>query len=439
MRSLTGRGVQYTCSVVVRPAILPLSALRARVNLGAALLGALTALGTAAPVTINAQNSTDRIVAIGDIHGAGERLTTLLQQSGLIDGERRWTGGATTFVQTGDFTDRGPDVREVMDLLMRVEEVSQESGGQVRVLLGNHETMNLTANVRDATDVIFASFASDEAEQLRDEAYQTYVEQASRRRKTLGRPVPDLLPRDEWMRTHPVGFLEYMDAMGPDGYYGQWLRRKPIATVVGDTVFLHGGLAPTLEAGSIEAIIDQARKELALFDRYRDHLVEQDIILPFSTFQEIFTAVALELNAWINRLAPGPPAPDRPPPALSPEEREHLAILIDLQTINGWSIVDPAGPLWFRGFARWSEEEGNEAIGGVLKRFGVKRAVVGHSVTADRRVDRRFGGRVFLIDTGMLEGAYRGRASAVEFLDGRVTAIYPGERIPFDVGTPSVK
>ena len=90
------------------------------------------------------------------------------------------------------------------------------------------------------------------------------------------------------------------------------------------------------------------------------------------------------------------------------------------------------GPLWFRGFAEWTDMDADAVIGDVLERFGVARAVVGHSVTTSRRITGRFGERVFLIDTGMLESAYRGRASALELLDGRVTAIYPDERVVLD-------
>ena len=108
----------------------------------------------------------------------------------MIDRERRWTGGTATLVQTGDFTDRGAQVREVMDLLMQLEDSARGEGGQVRVLLGNHETMNVTADVRDVTAAIFASFASSEADQRREDAYRRYVEHAARRRGDLGRPLP---------------------------------------------------------------------------------------------------------------------------------------------------------------------------------------------------------------------------------------------------------
>ena len=405
----------------------------ARVANAAAMLLVLTGAGTSAPA--EAQPS-GRVVAIGDIHGASDRLHRILRQSRVMDRERRWTGGTATLVQTGDFTDRGAQVREVMDLLMRLEDSAPDGGGQVRVLLGNHETMNLTADVRDVTAAIFASFASTGADQRREDAYRRYVEHAARRRADLGRPLPGLLLRDEWMRAHPVGFIEYMEAMGPDGRYGRWLRDKPIATVVGDTVFLHGGLSPDLEASSVDGLNDAARKEIKRFDRHRRHLIDTGIILPFSTLEEIFAAVALEVLAWNDRLSPGPREPHRSPPSVTREESAHLDVLMDLRTIASWSIVDPDGPLWFRGFAQWSDEDGAAIIGDLLSRFGVTRAVVGHSVTASRRITGRFGQKVFLIDTGMLEGVYQGRDSALELLDGRVTAIYPGERVPLDVHPP---
>ena len=432
---------QYTHRVVLVAGVFAFPTARARRRVGRIVGAILLAwlVGTGAEAPVRTQAGRGRVIAVGDIHGAADRLTTLLQQSDLVDDQGRWIGGTATIVQTGDFTDRGPQVRDVMDLLRQIEESAMEADGEVRVLLGNHETMNLTANVRDATDAIFASFASNEAERRREQAYERYLEHAARRWEALGRPVPALQSRDEWMTTHPPGFVEYMEEMSPDGEYGRWLRQKPIATVVDDTIFVHGGLAPELVAESVDALNDTARQEIARFDAYRRHLVDRGIIMPFSTFQEIFVAATLELNAWIDRLFPGPPAPDRPPPSLTAEDRTHLDLLIDLQTIDTWSIIDSEGPVWFRGFARWSEEQGNDTIGGVLARYGVTRAVVEHSVTASRRITGRFGDRVILIDTGMLEAAYRGRASALEFLDGRITAIYVDERVPLglDPTTPS--
>src|SRR5687768_14771089 len=53
------------------------------------------------------KSAAPRIVAVGDVHGAGPGLAQILQAAGLIDGSRRWTGGTARLVQTGDFLDRG--------------------------------------------------------------------------------------------------------------------------------------------------------------------------------------------------------------------------------------------------------------------------------------------------------------------------------------------
>ena len=43
-----------------------------------------------------------RIVVVGDIHGAGTNLAGILQAAGLIDAQRKWSGGTARLVQTGD-------------------------------------------------------------------------------------------------------------------------------------------------------------------------------------------------------------------------------------------------------------------------------------------------------------------------------------------------
>src|SRR5690349_1766149 len=107
-----------------------------RLRLASALLAALVGLAPAAAPP-------SRIVAIGDVHGAGEAFVSILQRVGLIDAQKRWSGGTAVLVQTGDLLDRGQDVRQVMDLLMALESQAEAAGGRVQALLGNHEVMNL--------------------------------------------------------------------------------------------------------------------------------------------------------------------------------------------------------------------------------------------------------------------------------------------------------
>lgn len=74
----------------------------------------------------------DRIIAIGDIHGHAQALAALLR---LIDLQP-----TDTLVTLGDYVDRGPDSKGVLDQLIGLE-------GQCHLvpLMGNHEEMMLGA------------------------------------------------------------------------------------------------------------------------------------------------------------------------------------------------------------------------------------------------------------------------------------------------------
>jgi len=53
-------------------------------------------------------------------------------------------------------------------------------------------------------------------------------------------PVYQPEAKDAWMAAHPPGAIEYVEAIGPKERYGKWLRSRPAAVRVGDTVFVHG-------------------------------------------------------------------------------------------------------------------------------------------------------------------------------------------------------
>src|SRR5262249_50899462 len=101
--------------------------------------------------------------AIGDIHGDFDAFVGILGQARLIDPAQRWSGGNATLVQTGDFLDRGPKARAVMDLLMALQKDAPKQGGKIIVLMGNHEAMNVYGDLRYVSEADYASFADDRA------------------------------------------------------------------------------------------------------------------------------------------------------------------------------------------------------------------------------------------------------------------------------------
>jgi hypothetical protein len=346
-----------------------------------------------------------RVVAIGDVHGAGSAFFSILQRAGLIDAARHWSGGNAVLVQTGDVMDRGPDVRMLLDFLLVLEREARASGGRVVRLLGNHEIMNMVGHTRDATPEIFAAWADARSEARRERAFADA-------RKLAG----GSLDQTAWLAAHPPGYVEYREAFGPNGRYGRSLRLQPAVVKIDDTIFMHAGIAPAPDR-SIEAINAQVRVELEAWDAGVRWLGERKLVLPFSTMAEIIAAAEAEFRRIALR---------REANTSTREDPAALLVLYHVVSIRQSGLFTADGPMWFRGYASWTDEEGAPRLAALLKRFSVKRFVTGHTVQDDGRIRVRFDGGAWLIDTGMLGGRYYpgGRPSALEIVGERVTPVY---------------
>lgn len=319
-----------------------------------------------------------RIVAIGDIHGAYEAFTGMLRATGLIDEQNRWIGGKAVLVQTGDLVDRGAGVKQVLDLVMALEAQASRAGGRVEVLLGNHEVMNLAGNTRDATDEIFAAFG---------------------------------------------GYGPYRQAFGPDGRYGRWLRSKPAAAVVEGTLFMHAGLSPDDPAKSVKDINQRVRADIKAWDDGVRWLERKKLVEPGAAMKEVITAAEAQVVAIQAKKDAG---------TLTDDDIQAARTLLPVVQILSSSLFAADGPMWFRGYATWTEGEGAPLAAALRKRLGVKRIVSGHSTVKSGRITARFDGTVFLIDTGTLGAPTypTGRPSALEITGDTATAVYAGERVP---------
>ncbi|WNH51378.1 metallophosphoesterase [Stenotrophomonas oahuensis] len=140
-----------------------------------------------------------RIVALSDIHGQYGLLVQLLRAHHVIDDQDRWSLGTATLVVAGDVFDRGPQVTEAFWLLYSLQQQAADAGGAVHFVLGNHETMVLYRDLRYVNP--------------------KYLKSA----RLLGRTYPGLY--------------------AADSVIGQWLRTRPALLQIGDTLFLHGGIA----------------------------------------------------------------------------------------------------------------------------------------------------------------------------------------------------
>lgn len=391
-----------------------------------ALVLVVSLLSGGAPLTGQART---RLVAIGDIHGSIDGFKSILRSAGLADASGKWTGGRAQLVQTGDYTDRGEGTRAVLDLLMALEPQARSAGGRAIVLLGNHEVMNLIGETRDVTREIYATFADANSEKRRNDAWQQYARLAELK-KEKGEPVPGVYAqtREAWLTTHPPGYVEYKDAMSPRGKYGQWLRGKPIVTMVDGNIFMHAGIPPASAPAKLDDLNDQARAEVRRLDQFLDRLINLKLATRDFSLNEVLQVASSEIGLANARIA-----------AAKAEGKEldrgqlNIPLLMEAQEIlkiDTWLVVHPEGALWYRGLATEKDDPSGGPFAALLTKYGAKRFVTGHTPQSSRSITMRFGGRALLIDTGMLATVYKGRASALEIDGDRLTAIYEDGRVP---------
>lgn len=376
---------------------------------------------------VAAQDSGRRIVAVGDVHGSYESLVDVLSVTGMIDGSLAWSGGDSVLVQTGDLLDIGSGVRPALDLMMRLQGEARAAGGDVIVLLGDHEVLSILGELRDVAPETFATFADEDQTTTLHAAFQEFAQAFLRMEAGYGqanRSKQEEL-RDKWAEGQIPGRVEYMRAMGPDGVYGKWLRTLPVTTAVDDVLFTHASLAPQLAAWSPDDINERLSAEIAALDAARAYLFGLGFVTTFGDIGETIRGLKFQFDAveglnWFEQ----PREMLNKPPVLPVGEWKDLDKFERTEPIlriNGWFMLTPRGPIWSNGYAESPEGMLEGTLPGLLEATGTKAVVAGHVPSEDGNVVSRAGGKLFLIDTGMAQG---GTASALVITDGEVEAVY---------------
>lgn len=293
---------------------------------------------------------------MGDLHGDYQNTVKILKGTGLVDEDLHWIAGRTHFVQVGDILDKGPSARKIFDLLIRLEKEAEEAGGRVHALIGNHEEMALDGTSFDYRGFVtvdqFLSFLSDATI---DRKQTEYV--ASKAAGLPAGPDPPVVSltelMDYWktvMDSDESLRAEYFRNLQRD--YGPWLLSHNAIIKINDTIFVHGGMSEPFSEELIQDLNDRLREELRLAMR------------------------GVHFNPRI--------------------------------------VFVPNSPLWYRDLATGDERTMGPEVDRILGNLGARHMVVGHSPHNYTSVDdmRRFGGRVWAIDTGITD-SYGGHLSAL--------------------------
>jgi hypothetical protein len=181
-------------------------------------------------------NTTGDIFASGDIHGKYSALVNLLKNNKIIDSDLSWNFGNGQLVLLGDVFDRGEFITETLWFLHELEVQARLAGGNVHLLLGNHEVMALTGDHR-----------------YLNEKYKYFTNYT---------------------------LVYYYELFEKNTVLGEWLRSRNLIVQINDCLFMHAGISPQFAEYNYEYQEVNTRVRNYL---YSDYNVEpgspEDIIL----------------------------------------------------------------------------------------------------------------------------------------------------------------
>ncbi|KAK9072411.1 hypothetical protein SSX86_008845 [Deinandra increscens subsp. villosa] len=204
-----------------------------------------------------------RLIAIGDLHGDLLKSKQSLRLAGLIDSDDRWSGGSSTLLQVGDVLDRGGQELQILYFLEKLKRQALKSGGNVITMNGNHEIMNVDGDFRYVTP--------SGLDEFKNWAYWYCVGNKIKSLcDGLENPNPNPNPRDLYegipltfprvKQEYAAGFRSRIAALRPKGpIAARFLSQNLTVAVVGESVFVHGGMLPSHVAYGFERINREVR------------------------------------------------------------------------------------------------------------------------------------------------------------------------------------
>ncbi|MGA2587115.1 MAG: metallophosphoesterase [Candidatus Aminicenantales bacterium] len=197
------------------------------------LLGLLVSFPLSAADSQCVWTGIEKVVAIGDLHGDYDHFVKILRGTRLVDGDLHWTGDKTHLVQMGDIMDRGDEARKILGLLRKLETEAAAAGGQIHVILGNHEEMNITGFVFNFQDYVtvpqFVSFLPDKYRRDKEKEFG----KKNGGRGDINAFWEALMKEQEAKDVYTENF---------NLLYGRWLTDQSAVIKINDVVFVHGGI-----------------------------------------------------------------------------------------------------------------------------------------------------------------------------------------------------
>jgi len=225
------------------------------------LVGAFLTGAVLAPRPVWADS--EKIIAMGDLHGDYDAFLALMSQAGLIDAKGHWSGKRTTYVQLGDVVDRGPKSRDIILHLQRLQKEASHAGGKVITLIGNHEAMNMTNDLRYVPPEEFKNYVTHSSEAAREQVFQANKSKLEAEYRQENPQITDAEIKAKFQEKYPLGYVEQRLAWASTGEIGRWVLSNPAVVIIGDSLFVHGGISIKYDVDSLAQLNDLVHAALS--------------------------------------------------------------------------------------------------------------------------------------------------------------------------------
>lgn len=175
------------------------------------------------------------VYSIPDVHGDIMALKMSLDAQGLIDARGDWKGGNSVVEFLGDYIDRGEANLEVLDYLLKLKKQAEAAGGQVDLLLGNHESMLIgaIADISGYRDIWL--HPDNGGDKIFEEIREKYK-----------------------LKSDDEVWEKMKDIFGPKGEYSKLVSSMKLVSQVDDVLYVHAGIngewAEIIEDKGIEGV-----------------------------------------------------------------------------------------------------------------------------------------------------------------------------------------
>ncbi|HAN78748.1 MAG TPA: hypothetical protein DCQ31_13790 [Bacteroidales bacterium] len=178
----------------------------------------------------------EKIIAVGDVHGNFDQVSNLLINNQVIDSAYNWTWGKGHLVFIGDIFDRGEKVTQTLWLIVKLSLQAQQAGGNVHLLLGNHELLALTGDYR-------------------------------------------YLHKNYYNLCNNLA-IEYAELFNDSSFLGKFIRKSKIAVTINGNLFVHAGISPEI-ANNFESV-EQINQFAAGIFQQNDSIKQADLLRSFA-------------------------------------------------------------------------------------------------------------------------------------------------------------